>query len=373
MKINYNISAIIANNALNNNDAKLTASSGRLSSGYKINEAKDNPSGIAIGKRMRAQIRALEQSDDNANDAISVVETADGALTEVHAILQRMNELAVKAGTGTATDSDRENIDAEMQQLKKEIERIATDTDFNGQALLDGTFDRRSYSSVDGLSVVGTSDDLPAGVYTVSVTTVLNTAGDLEISAASISTTTAIGADGLISGANALMDNNKVSITDSSGMQLTLRADQDKLSAGTYNATIEVTDIGAMRVQIGANEGQVMEIRIPAVSLFNMGVDKSNTLTQENAQKAINQIAEGISYISSVRSRLGAYQNRLEHLTSSLDITQEEMTSAYSRIMDVDMAAEMTQYTNLQVLVQAGTSVLAQANERPQEALQLLQ
>lgn len=163
MKINYNISAIIANNALTKSDNRLSVSSEKLSSGYKINHAKDDPSGIAIGKKMRAQIKALEQSNQNASDAISIVEIADGALSEVHAIVQRMNELAVKSGTDTATADDRKIIDEELQQLKEEVARVGRDTEFNGQSLLDGTFDRKGYSSEADVDVTYFSDLIPAG------------------------------------------------------------------------------------------------------------------------------------------------------------------------------------------------------------------
>ena len=368
MKVNYNISAIIANNSLKRSEDRLSASSQKLSSGYKINQAKDDPSGIAIGKKMRAQIRALEQADQNSNDAISVVETADGALTEVHSMLQRMNELAVKASTDTATDSDRQMIDEELQQLKNEIERVAKDTDFNGQTLLDGTFDRKGYTGNSKVEMLSASDTVPAGVYSMTITAA-SVNGEIEITAASLTGSTASGSADFLASAQADMDGSRVTFADNNGNEITMYATE----AGTYNLQVDVTEIGPMRVQIGANEGQVLSIRIPEVSLVHMGMENTNTLTRDDAQDAIDEIAGGIAYISSVRSRLGAYQNRLEHTTNSLDLTQEEMTGAYSRIMDVDMAEEMTEYTNLQVLTQAGTSMVAQANERPQQVLQLLQ
>lgn len=368
MKINYNISAVIANNALKRSDNRLSASSQKLSSGYKINQAKDDPSGIAIGKKMRAQIRALEQSNQNASDGISVVETADGALMEVHEMLQRMNELAIKAGTDTATDEDRKLIDEELQQLKEEIERVAKDTDFNGQTLLDGTFDRKGYTGNKDVEMLSAADTVPAGVYEMSITATL-VDDKIEITAASLDDTTASGATAFLNGAQAAIDGDRVTFADNTGKEITMRVTE----AGTYTLNVDVTDIGPMRVQIGANEGQVLSIRIPEVSLVHMGMEDTNVLTKDAAQAAIDEIADGIAYVSAVRSRLGAYQNRLEHTTASLDVIQEEVTSAYSRIMDVDMAEEMTEYTNLQVLTQAGTSMVAQANERPQQVLQLLQ
>ena len=147
-------------------------------------------------------------------------------------------------------------------------------------------------------------------------------------------------------------------------------------AAGTYqiqNIDVDLTGIGDLRLQIGANEGQVLEMQIPEVSLKNMGIEELDMTTQDNAKDAIDRIKGAISYISGVRSHLGAYQNRLESTINNLDITTENMTASYSRIMDVDMAEEMTEYTKLQVLTQAGTSMLAQANQRPSQVLQLLQ
>ena len=164
-------------------------------------------------------------------------------------------------------------------------------------------------------------------------------------------------------------EGDTVTFADGTGKELKVYVTKDI----DGSVVLDLTDIGPMRVQIGANEGQVLALRIPKMDLRSMGIKDTNVLTEESSQAAIDEIARGIEYVSSARSRLGAYQNRLEHTATSLDVTQEEMTSAYSRIMDVDMAEEMTEYTNLQVLVQAGTSVLAQANERPQQVLQLLQ
>ena len=144
-------------------------------------------------------------------------------------------------------------------------------------------------------------------------------------------------------------------------------------ASGTNKMTIDITGIGAMDTQIGANEGQQLEIRIPTISLSRLGIERTEMTTQESCGNAINEIKGAILYVSDARSRLGAYQNRLEHTVSNLDITNENMTASYSRIMDVDMAEEMTNYTTEQVVSQAATSMLAQANERPSQVLQLLQ
>ena len=164
MKINYNASAVMATNSLNKNDKKLADSLARLSSGLKIVNAKDNPSGLALARRMNAQIEGLKAANQNAGDGVSIIEVADGAMSEIHAMLQRINELAVKASTGTLTDGDREVVNQEVVQLKAEISRITTDTQFNGQTLLDGSFDLRGFTDNVDAKVAYYSDETDAGL-----------------------------------------------------------------------------------------------------------------------------------------------------------------------------------------------------------------
>ena len=163
MRINYNVSAVIANNYLNKSDNRLQESMARLSSGLKIVNAKDNPAGLAMAKRMNSQIENLDQATQNSNDGISIMEIADGALSEIHEMIQRINELSVKASTGTLTDDDREIINNEVKQLTEEIDRTASEVEFNGQKLLDGSFDLRGYSDNPDLQVVYYSDGVIGG------------------------------------------------------------------------------------------------------------------------------------------------------------------------------------------------------------------
>ena len=172
MKISYNAAAMYANNALNAADSRVSQSLKRLSSGLKITVAKDNPSGYAIGRRMNAQIAGVNVATQNSNRGISVIETADGALTEVHDMLQRMNELAIKGAHGVLTTADREMVNAELKQLKEEVTRIATDTEFNGQPLLDGSFDLRGYSNSQVAKVDYYSDEVLAKEYTITALSV---------------------------------------------------------------------------------------------------------------------------------------------------------------------------------------------------------
>lgn len=367
MRISYNVSAAIATNALNRNDNRLQESLGRLSSGLKIVNAKDNPSGLAMSKRMNAQIKGISQATQNASDGVSIIEIADGSLGEIHDMLQRINELAVKANTGILTDDDRRLIDQEVQQLKEEIDRIASETEFNGQKLLDGSFDLRGYSEDnENVKVAYYSDGIKAGIYKIALD--ITFAADGTIDTVNDVTGADIPADKKVT-----KDGNMITITGSQNFELKLEVTEDAGGANPMQATLNLVGFGAMNMQIGANEGQQLPIRIPRVNLKNIGIASIDMSTPEGAEDALSKMGDAIKYISSVRSGLGAYQNRLEHTISSLDISNENMTAAYSRIMDVDMAEEMTEYTTVQVLSQASTSMLAQANERPAQVLQLLQ
>ena len=389
MIINYNVSSMIANNALARNDSALSKSLERLSSGYKINHAKDNAAGLAMSRRMNAQLRGLDVAGDNANDGISIVEIADGAMSEVHDILQRMNELAVKSSNGTLTDDDREKIDEEMQALKDEVERIGQTTQFNGQNLLDGSFDLKGYSNKPAVTVDYYKEGMIYGEYVIpgiiepdydqegyltDKTQILDDQGNKVESIKNPD-----GKDIKIEKITYQYDQMTITAKDGFEIKLTINKElaQQPVPQGQEkpleNIRLDLTGIGSMTLQIGANEDQTLELCMPPITKKNLGLTHTDVLTEESAGKAIDEIANAISFVSSIRSSLGAYQNRLEHTTTNLDITSENMTSVYSRIMDVDMATEMTKYSSYQVISQAATSMLAQANERPSQVLQLLQ
>lgn len=376
MKINYNVSAVVANAALTVNEKKFNVSTERLSTGYKVNHAKENPSGIAIAKRMNAQLKGLSQSKDNASTAVSVVSTAEGALTEIQSMIQRMNELSVQAATGTKTDSDRESIQAEIKELKEEIERMKNDTEFNGKKLLNGDCDLKGYADAKGIKVSYYSDETPVANYKFSLVNPipLDQDGNVDLKDGSVTLLQDGSENAFPKDANITYDGDKVTVTAANEFEITFKVDKNVTTTSQDGSiSLDITGIGAMRVQIGANEGQVLAIRIPEVSLDTLGLSDIDISTQEGAQRAIELSKQANAYISSVRSRIGAYENRLEHTQSSLGVTEENVTSAFSRIMDTDMAEEMTEYANQQVLNQAGISVLTQANQRPAEVLQLLQ
>ena len=367
MKINSNIQALVAQNVLRTNEEKNSASTERLSSGFKINHAKDTPAGMAISNRMNAQIKSLYKAKDNASNAVNVVQTADGALTEVHNMLQRMNELAVKASTGTLTTADREAIQKEVSALSTEINRVAKDTEYNTQNLLGGEQQMKGYVTspaalVGKVKVADYDVSFPKGDYQIT----FSNPPQLKVNYGS-------GYEEVpgLKPENVKMEGGLCTATLDDGSKLTLSYDKNNPPTGT--ATLDITGIGGMKIQVGTKSGQEIQVVIPKMDTTSMGIDGLDMRTEEGAQKTLEEIAGAIEYVSNARSRLGAYQNRLESTIASLAETTENLEGSYSTIKDVDMAEEMVDYTKLQVLVQAGTSMLAQANEQPQQALQLLQ
>ena len=484
MRINHNIPALKTNNILGKNNLAMEKSLERLSSGYRINCAADDAAGLAISQKMKTQIAGLNQASRNASDGISVIQTAEGALIEVEEMLQRMRELSVQAANGTSTDEDRLQLQAEVDQLKDEINRISETTEFNTKKLLDGTVDRRSYSSDPAVELISLSDSVNVREYKfipgVAATqakltteaidpseiddatktyglTINNT--DIEIqggsnpsailnqlnatcsnkgidvsfvdadgnpvsaadadngTACSLLFTTrdygidaeiqinaseplaaALGISGGTKSASGTDCTVELDLTDDGGFTktstvsidgdyVTVRDRDDfemvfRVSDGagkktpenpTGAVTVTVLDAGPMTLQIGANEGQTMEVRIPRVDVTTLNIEEANIGTQEGAMEAITLFNAAVNEVSTVRAKLGAYQNRLEHAINSLDVSAENLTEALSRIEDTDMAGEMATYTQYQVLTQAATSMLAQANERPQNILNLLQ
>lgn len=373
MRINYNTQAMNANDALTKSDNLVSKSIARLSSGLKVAAAKDNPSGYAMSKRMNMQIEGLSTATQSANDGISIIETVDGAMSEIHDILQRINELTVKAANGTLTDEDRGTIQSEVDQLKQEITRIAKTTEFNGQPLMDGTFDLKGYTDNTAVKVSSYSDNVTVQHYIIKAMDLqLDAEGNIDAQKSTVYLSDDSFKD-ITSKNVTYQDDNKVIITGDNDFELILNVNVKDYMKNPGAVDIDVTGIGAMTLQIGANEGQTLGVRIPTMSLDHMGIAKIDVSTEKGASDALQRMSDAIKYVSSARSRLGSYQNRLEHTVTSLGVTGENLTKAYSGIVDVDMAEETTEYTTQQVISQAATSILAQANERPSQVLQLLQ
>ena len=413
MKINRNMSAVRANKQLLGTENRLSKSMKRLSSGYKINSAEDNPAGMAISNKMKAQIEALDQAKSNSSDAQNVMKIADGALGEVSSMLQRIRELAVQVASDTYSENDKKALQSEIDELTKEVDRISGDTEYNTKSLLDGSSDTRVYVRQKDANGNMTQDEYIQALQKAATTagTTMQVNGDSisflsneygSDSTVNISLSSSLkalagagyenaddgsgnmqlksnGKDAVVTGGENLSDKtiradgNRVYVVGNSGfsMDFLLSSDMD-MTAGSSNLQIDISDIGNMAVQIGANEGQEMKIRIPEVSSQTLYLDTVDVTVKGGADKAMSTLDEAIEYVSGVRSRIGAFQNRLESAESSLSETSENMTGAYSNIMDTDMATEMTEYAAQNILDQAGISVLSQANDLPQQVLSLL-
>ena len=374
MKVNSNIQAMFAQSILSANEEQMAKSTQRMSSGYKLNRAMDNPAGMAITNRMRAQLSSLERATKNSKNAINAIQTAEGALSEIESMLQRMNELSIQGSNGTMSSSDRLAIQEEVDQLVSEINRISKNTTYNSQNLLDGTQDLKAFSRPSkNISVRNYNELMDVGKYEISVgagglvTSLTKDGATIDIAAQEV--VEFVDKDGKTTGYS-------TKIHTANGAELTFETKGD---SGATNVELDITGYGGMKIQVGAEEGQEIQVVIPEVSLRTLNfvdLDGNRTLdlrTEEGATKAISQIASAIDYVSAARSKLGAYQNRIENTVTNLDVTTENLTESYSTIKDIDMAEGMVEYTTLQVLIQAGTSMVAQANEQPQQALQLLQ
>ena len=374
MKVNSNIQAMFAQSILSANEEKMAKSTQKMSSGYKLNRAMDNPAGMAITNRMRAQLSSLERATKNSKNAINAIQTAEGALSEIESMLQRMNELSIQGSNGTMSSSDRLAIQEEVDQLVSEINRISKNTTYNSQNLLDGTQDLKAFSRPSkNISVRNYNELMDVGKYEITVgtngkaTSFKKDGKVVDIAAQEV--VDFVDKDGKTTGYS-------TKIHTANGAELTFETKGD---SGATNVELDITGYGGMKIQVGAEEGQEIQVVIPEVSLRTLNfvdLDGNRTLdlrTEEGATKAISQIASAIDYVSAARSKLGAYQNRIENTVTNLDVTTENLTESYSTIKDIDMAEGMVEYTTLQVLIQAGTSMVAQANEQPQQALQLLQ
>lgn len=401
MRIQHNISALNAYRQLGTNNNAVAKNLEKLSSGYRINRAGDDAAGLAISEKMRGQIRGLDQATSNAQDGISLIQTAEGGLNETHSILQRMRELAVQSSNGTYQDDvDRENLNKEMTSLKSEIDRIASSTHFNKINLLDGST-TATYKGTGTMGLVSVTAMSTAAGATVAFDT--DDAATKGISVAFTDTTGAatitFGTDGAANtytaedinkaiqdAADAILENDGATAAQKTAANvakntsvslsgsLSFSAD-DATSAMAATTQTSTGNDGTLMFQIGANGSSDQQVRlgIDDMSSIGIGVSTVSVDTQDNANSAIDAIDSAINLVSGTRADLGALQNRLEHTVNNLGTTSENLTAAESRIRDVDMAKEMMEMTKNNILTQAAQSMLAQANTQPQGVLQLLQ
>lgn len=421
MRINHNIAALNTYRQLSNNNVMGNKSLEKLSSGLRINRAGDDAAGLAISEKMRGQIRGLDMASKNAQDGISLIQTAEGALNETHSILQRMRELAVQSASDTNTQSDRAEIQKEVNQLAEELSRIGNTTEFNTQKLLQGKYEgifhiganeqqnlRLDIADMRGfalgtvgkagleetVNVVsgGSGFDLQAGTYYATENAagniVLVDAEGVQVASGNDSGTVftaSIGKENdTITFTEEVVEGTKVVIADGKATQ-TIKIDNGGLEAGQYTITSsDIKDANGNIVAsasgtayLNSDGNTVLTVSSAVQSLAGSdgieltigGIDVSS---QKTADSAITTINDAIEKVSEERAKLGAYQNRLEHTINNLGTASENLSAAESRIRDVDMAKEMMEYTKMAILQQAATAMLAQANQQPQSVLQLL-
>lgn len=384
MRIQHNIAAMNSHRALNSNSNATAKNLEKLSSGFKINRAGDDAAGLAISEKMRSQIRGLETAQKNANDGISLIQTAEGALTEVHSMLNRMVELATQASNGTYDNSDRAKLQSEVESLNNEIDRIAGSTNFNGIKLLDGNIGGKSVlagasNGVNKILVNGGSN-LTTDTFKFTGGTAGQQAGaTLELGAPATGITFAMtstsgnGDKGSIT-FKAVIDESTASAADIEkfrGLTVTIEHDAITTTAVTSGAYQDGTG-GTLSLQVGDTAAQQVSVAVGNMGATQLGTRAISVATEDGAKAAIEAINNAINTVSTTRSDLGAIQNRLEHTISNLGVTTENLTAAESRIRDVDMASEMMTFTKNNILQQAAQAMLAQANQQPQGVLQLL-
>ncbi len=408
MVVQHNLTAMNANRQLGVTTGQQAKSSEKLSSGYRINRAGDDAAGLKISEKMRSQVRGLNKASSNAQDGVSLIQTAEGALNEAHSILQRMNELAVQGANDTNEDIDRDAINQELEALTTELDRISTTTQFNKQNLLDGDFvdrnlqvgansnqnisitiDNMNAESLGLRSIKGTektaaqTGDKPTAIGYQGQTYKYSTAEPLSANKAeAISTFKDYMSQNAVSTAYAqqfnsttgsiyykvmdgLTGNSYITSTASGAMAMDLSLAFDNVSAAVNGL---VDSYGAyMQTEKTTGEGPAQAASYKAFNMDNPNVD-----SYEKANATLDAVQNAINKVSSQRSALGALQNRLEHTIANLDNVAENTQSAESRIRDTDMASEMVEYSKNNILAQAGQSMLAQSNQSTQGVLSLL-
>ncbi|GAB4333209.1 MAG: flagellin [Dehalococcoidia bacterium] len=396
LQIVTNVAALNAQRNLSVTTLKMGKVLEKLSSGFRINRAADDAAGLGISEKMRAQIRGNAQAVRNAQDGISMLQTAEGALDEIHSILQRMRELSVQAANGTYAENgaERTSIGQEILQLKDEIDRIAGATQFNGQNLLTGT--------LAGLLGGASATDLVVGDTLTTTAVVMATAIDVTgakaqtytFSSGGAGSLTLTGADGVAQTLTGLTDfaanekkvlnfsNLGISVTLQAGPAAKTIADTITDLTAAANDTIVVTGSGSAQLQVGANNGENISITFANMQTSQLGdasnlaaliTDDQNVSTIAKAETLLDELDGAIEDVNAQRGTLGAVQNRLESVVKSLSVAVENLSAAESRIRDADVAQLSSQMVSTQILQQAGISVLAQANAAPQAALALLQ
>ncbi len=411
MRINTNLMAINAQRNLGINQGDQGGIMEKLSSGLRINRAGDDAAGLAISEKMRNQIKGLQQSSENSQDGISLIQVAEGALSETHDMLKRMREMSIQSMNDTYTSEDRKKLDIELKQLITEIDGLADKTEFNEQSLLLGDPSGKGRDSVairrQSLTIIvgsyygkmGAYQSLMGAAYSIEAGSSMLTAqtrlikleqdiSALEIKAAGESDKAKAQAVLVsVSQKQISLETTKASIAalEASSAGKKASAAVKLQSAIDWEATSVVRAANALQAtmnqavgpneftfQVGANNDQIISLNIKAMNAIALGLTTTKIDTPESAHIALNSIDAAVEIVSRQRAELGAVQNRLEHTVKNLDNTAENLQSAESQIRDADMAEEMVNLTRVNILTQASQSMLAQANQSPQQVLQLL-
>ena len=374
LRINQNIDAVNSYRNLSVTQGQMSKSLEKLSSGFRINRAADDAAGLAISEGLRSQIGGLKVAVRNTQDGVSVVQTAEGALTETHSILQRMRDLAVQSANDSNDADSRSAINAEATALKSELTRIADKTTFNNVALLDGSFTNKQfqvgYAANDTIAVSISSGSGASGgeTHTTSAAAVAAAAkgagwtvtqGAVTVT---VDTTGDVGSSDVVASMNAntaFAANFSAELGDNGELIVT-----SKLAGNTTNIVVNDQTPAAIGASADGTTG--------GFNAAGLGVSTLDLSTQSGAASAITALDTAIGNVSTARANLGALQNRFEHTINNLNVTAENLSASESRIRDTDMAQEMMSFTRAQILSQAGTAMLAQANQAPQGVLSLL-
>lgn len=411
MIIYHNLVSQNIHNKLNKSNTNKSKAMEKLSSGLRINKASDDSAGLSISQKMKAQIRGLEQAQRNIQDGISLVQTAEGGLNEITSYLQRIRELAVQSANGTLTNDDREMIQKEVEQLKEGIDDIANNTEFNGIKLLNGDisktqdnnititanqiftwkFDKDNVEVMDRIGYINsnllgiTFEIVPPGYSSGFVDVLIGST--LEESLHNVvnefyrvKNDPTEHYHNATLGIDAMVYNDTLIFTSESNLRVGGSSVPDGTTYNEYVGNPYTLDLGSqatttdnsLNLQVGANEGQTMKIDISGVTCNDLSINSMNVATQISANQAINNIDNAIKTVSAERSKLGAYQNLLEHTLNNVSNYNENLTAANSRIEDADMAKEIMEFSKSNILEQVAQGLLAQANQIPNKVLELL-
>jgi flagellin len=389
LTINTNINSLNAQRNLNMSQGSLATSMQRLSSGLRVNSAKDDAAGLAISERMNTQIRGLNVAARNANDGISLAQTAEGALGKIGDMLQRMRELAVQSANATNNQTDRDALNAEVGQLKEEIQRVATTTKFNGTALLDGSFTAKAFqvgaNSGESISLAAIANAQLAGLGTLttpSTTTYTQTqtgttttagvaAGELSINGVAIVADNGGSAYGTVALAGAAIKSAFDAAKAGSGATALANVTMVDNADGTYSVTSTdqtLTIAGTAAQGLATADGNPTVV--PGTT--STGIVGLTIATAADAGSAMDAIDSALTAVNTARGTLGAVQSRFENAIANIQVTAENLSAARGRIVDADFAAETANMSRANILQQAGTAMVAQANQLPQQVLQLL-